>query len=146
MLCFINLKFQGCASGEVPCLNGHTCNTTTDECTCGVTPSCVGQPTGEYCDAENGSCKCSPDTDACKYPEVCHHVYSLEKPICLCGFTESCAGKVTGSYCDPVASECKCSKDVDACTQGNICVNGTCRKIYCFLIFDIKLIYKLIIL
>ena len=117
-----------CSSGEVPCLNGHTCNATIDACTCGNTPSCVGQPTGEYCDAENGTCKCSPETDACEYPEVCHHVYSLDKPLCLCGFDESCAGKLAGSYCDPVTSECRCSKDVDACIQGQICVNGTCRK------------------
>ena len=104
---------------------------------CGNTTTCLGEMTGEYCDAANGLCRCSMYVDKCRYPEVCR----VEG--CYCGYNDSCANQPTGSFCDPINSVCKCTKDVDACTDGKVCVvnedgEGACGKSF------IKHIYTII--
>ena len=109
---------------EYPWHTGHTCNTTMDAFQCGDTPSCIGQMTGEFCDASKGECKCSEYVDACQYPETCY------QGVCYCGLDPSCVGEETGSYCD--GNKCKCAPDVDACIDkpNGVCVNGACGKLF----------------
>ena len=92
---------------------------------CGDQPSCVGQPSGEYCDATNSQCKCSRYVDACPFPEFCN-----QYEFCQCGCGDSCVGNITGGICDTNTGTCNCSENEGACTDGKICVNGTCGKYY----------------
>lgn len=60
---------------------GEPCNTTACNnkgetcsgrlCKCGEKISCKNRVSGSYCDFANSKCKCSENTDACQFPEVC---------------------------------------------------------------------------